>query len=274
MRTRSLIPILGILALIVSACAQTAGPSDRLQAIKNRGTLIVGVRYNVPPYDWLNPATGKVEGFDIDVAREIAAAILGSPDKIEFKQAESDSRVAMLKLGDVDLVLATMTITDARKKEIDFSVPYYPAGIGLMVKDGSPIRGFEDLRAKTNCAGQGSAAHENLQAALQKNYGWNNTEVIRLPDTAQCVEALRAGRVDYVATDQGILIGLNRSSSGLKVFPQMLTDEPWGVGVAKDNPQLLSATNDAIKKAFANGKWLALFKKWTNQEPPPGWPPK
>ncbi len=244
-----------------------------VQAIKDRGYLKAGVKYDSPPYGWLNPATNKPEGFDIDVAGLIAAHILGSADKVRFTQVTTANRIPLLQQGDIDVVLATMTITAERQKQIDFSIPYFPSGDGVLVPTGSPIAKPEDLKGKTVCFTTGSASEQFLVEDLKK-YGFTIAKKVLLSTYPECVEALKVGRADYLFTDFGTLQGLAKQISGVKVLPFLMDTQDWGVGVSKAHPDLLTAVNAAIKETFADGKWLAAYKKWQGGNPPEGWPPK
>lgn len=249
---------------------------DRLDLVKKRGMLVVGVRYDTPHYGWMNPKTRMVEGFEIDLARYIAGKIVGSPDKVEFRETNSASRIAMLKQGDVDIVLATMTVTAARREQIDFSAYYFPSGFAFMVPEKSTFSGdLQDVRGKINCAPQGSNAQEILLSVVTPKYGItaNDTKVIYLPTNAECVEALRTGRADYMFTSRFEAEALAQMTPGVRVFPKTLLYTPWAAGIAKGNPGLVSAVSDAIKAAYNDGTWIALYRKWLHADPPTDWRP-
>src|SRR5690606_32575723 len=106
---------------------------SKLDEIKDRGKIIIGIKYDAPLLGYKNPTTGEVEGLEIDIAKELTKDIFGDETKVELKEVTAKTRVEMLKNNDVDLVIATMQITDERKKEIDFSDPYFLAGQTLLV---------------------------------------------------------------------------------------------------------------------------------------------
>ena len=93
-----------------------------------------------------NPSTGEVEGFDIDISKALAAEILGDETKVEFKEVTSKTRIPLLNNGEIDAIVATMTITEERKKEVDFTDVYFDAGQSLLVKKGSSIKSIDDLK--------------------------------------------------------------------------------------------------------------------------------
>jgi putative glutamine transport system substrate-binding protein len=247
--------------------------ADSVQTIKERGFLRAGVKYDSPPYGWLNPATSKPEGFDVDIARLLAAHILGAADKVQFTQVTTANRIPLLQQGDIDVVLATMTITAERRKQIDFSIPYFPSGDGVLVSATSSMAKPEDLKGKTVCFTSGSASEQFLVEAL-KPYGFPIARKILLNTYPECVQAIKVGRADYLFTDFGTLQGLAKEIAGVKVLPFLMDTQDWGIGVSKARPELLEVVNAAIKETFASGRWLETYKKWQGGDPPAGWPPK
>src|SRR5471032_1591559 len=140
-------------ALILGTMLPSRAADDNsVAAIKARGVLKIGVKYDSPPFGSLNPSTNTVTGFDIDIAHAIAKHIFGDASKVEISQVKSDNRVPLVQSGDIDMFVATTTITPARLKVIDFSNVYYRAGQSLLVKKGSPIKSYKDLDGKTVCS--------------------------------------------------------------------------------------------------------------------------
>jgi ABC-type amino acid transport substrate-binding protein len=225
----------------------------------------------------MNPQTGKVEGFDVDLARYVAGKIVGSPDKAELKEAGTASRIAMLQQGDVDLVFATMIVTPERQAAIDFTNYYFPNPQTFMVTDKSTFSGnLQDIRGKTDCTPTGGFIMPQLLKIATPKYGITekDTNVIYLPGPAECVEALKSGRADYIFLSQAQEEGLARMTPGLKVLSNKFAIfSPWAAGIPKGNPELLKAVNDAINASYKDGTWARLYKKWTLSNPPPSWRP-
>ncbi|PMP85396.1 MAG: adhesin, partial [Thermodesulfobium narugense] len=144
------------LGFAIAGCSQqaqkpqesSAVPPD-IKAIKDRGILNVGVKYDVPKFGYKDPKTGKVEGFEIDIAHEMAKKILGNPDKVNLIAVTPKTRGPLLDNGEVDMVIATFTITPEREKSFNFSIPYFTDGVALLVKKDSGIKSFTDLNGKT-----------------------------------------------------------------------------------------------------------------------------
>lgn len=137
--------------LVLAGCggkegAATSGnepaAANGLEAIKQRGKLVIGVKYDTKLFGLKDPASGKVEGFDIDIAKAVAKHIFGDETKLELKEVTSKTRITLLQNGDIDAIIATMTISDERKKQVDFSDVYFNAGQSLLVKKGAPSPGW------------------------------------------------------------------------------------------------------------------------------------
>ena len=258
----------GLLQLALVACgAQTAGapatsstrpafPADSYMArIQQRGNLIVGVKYDVPPFGTLNPTTNQVEGFDADLARELARALFGDEKRLQLIEAVSRNRVPFLQEDKADVILSTMTITDERRREIDFSTPYYLAGQSVLVKKGSPIKGVDDLAGRTVASAQGSTSEANVR---ERAPGAN---LLLFPAYAEALTAMLDGRADAVSTDDTILMGMILRDPNLQMVGGLFTEEPYGAGVKKGRPEFLAFVNTVFDELKANGRWTELYKK-------------
>ena len=142
LKTGKLVSVLAAFMLIftLAGCgsneAEKADPAkaDNVQKIVDKGVLKVGVKNDVPNFGYKNPQTGELEGFEIDLARAIAKDILGDESKVEFTPVTAQTRGPLLDTGELDMVIATFTITEERKKSYNFSDPYYTDGVAIMVK--------------------------------------------------------------------------------------------------------------------------------------------
>ena len=126
--------LIALAAFVAVNLAPVRAAETTPDAIKARGVLRVGVKYDAPPFGQLDPRTNQVTGFDIDIARAIAKTILGDENKVQLVQVTSANRIPQLQNGNIDLIIATMTITKDRLEQIDFSNVYYRAGQSLLVK--------------------------------------------------------------------------------------------------------------------------------------------
>ena len=241
-----------------------AADDNSVDAIKKRGTIKIGVKYDAPPFGSLNPQTNQVTGFDVDIARAIAKKVLGSPDKVELVQVKSDNRIPLVQNGDIDAFVATATITPARMKTIDFSNVYYRAGQSLLVKKGSPVKSYKDLDGKGVCSVQGSTPEQTIRKLVPK------ANVVTFETYPECLTALRGGRVDAVTTDNVILGGYEaQDPAQLDLVGGLFTFEPYGIGIRKGNTSLTKAINDTLGELKKSGEYAKLHEKWLHKPLPP-----
>jgi putative glutamine transport system substrate-binding protein len=229
--------------------------SSYMAKIMERGKLIVGTKYDVPMFSYLDPKTGQVEGFDVDFAKEFSKALFGDPGKIEFKEVVSRTRIPMLQEGMVDIVVASMTITKERMQQIDFSDVYFESGNTILVADKSPIQKLEDLRGKTITATKGSTSGARVGA-------WFPTAKILFFDTpADNFEALKTGRADAMIQDETIERGMMSKAPGFRLLPGRMTYEPYGVGIRKGHLEFVEFLNKVINDVKASGRWKEIWKR-------------
>jgi putative glutamine transport system substrate-binding protein len=227
-----------------------------LRKIQDRGKIIIGVKYDVPTFGYLNPRNNQIEGFDVDIGRAIAREILGSESKAEFTQAKSADRIPFIQTGQVDLILSTMTANEERAQQIDFTDAYYVAGQSLLVKKDSPIGGIRDVSGRTVCSVTGSTSEKQIREKAPQ------AQIVLFGTYSECVQAMDSGRADAVTTDDSILLGfVYNAPDRYKLAGGLFTIEPYAGGVAKGNPELLNAVNAALKKIKSSGEWKRLHEK-------------
>lgn len=244
--------------LVASACAAPSGlpPAKEgtlLRKIQDRGRLIVGVKYDVPTFGYLNPKTNTLEGFDPAVAREIAAYIFGDPNKVEFKEAVTKNRIPFLKDGTVDVILSTFTINEDRLKEVDFSIVYYVSGDRMLVPLDSTIRTIADLDGRKVAANRGSGVVDRLTKQTK-------AEIVLVNNASEALQTVLNRQADVMTGDDIAMFGLAISNPGLKIVGPPISIEPLGAGVAKGNPELLEVVNTVIKNLKSSGKWKTIWK--------------
>ena len=223
--------------------------------IQAKGKLSCGVKYDVIAFGFRNPTTGDVEGFDADLCREIATALGVEP---EFVEAISANRIPFLVEDRVDVVISTMTRTDARLLEIDFSKIYYLAGQKILVKSDSTYQTVDDLvsAAVKVCSAQGSTSEANLRTK-----GVIEANLVLFPTYSEAATALLDGRCEAVSTDDSILFGLSQQNEGLEVRGDAFSEEPLGVGIKKGKDDLVQFINGVLDAMAADGRWAALYDK-------------
>ena len=214
------------------------------------GKIRIGIKFDQPGLGFKK--SGTYVGFDVDVAKYVAKKLGYSEDEIVWKEAPSKQREAMLQNGDVDMILATYSITDERKNAVSFAGPYFVAGQDLLVrKDDHSINGPEDLNGKRLCSVTGSTS-----AATVKEKFASEVQLMEQPGYAECATALFSGIVDAVTTDDIILAGLASASRGkLRVVGKPFTQEYYGVGIKKGDTALAKKINAAIAEMIKDGSW-------------------
>lgn len=254
----------------------TFAAGSTMATLQGKGKIILGTKFDQPGFGLKDAVSGKVEGFDVEIAKLIAAGIFGgsaeeAAGKIEFVEAVSKNREPFIQEGKVDLVVATYTINDARKMVVDFAGPYFVARQDIMVKsDNNDIRSVEDLNGKKVCSAQGSTSIKNVQAkAPQADLS------ISFDTYSKCADAMGDGRVVAVTTDDTILAGLVQASGGaFKLVNAPFSDEPYGIGLKKDDTAFRNFLNNRLQEIFDGGEWAAAFEATlgklglTTPEPP------
>lgn len=248
---------------------EMAPEGSALRAIQDRGKLIAGVKYDVPLFGFLNPTTNKVEGFDVEIAREVARKIFGNPDAIEFKEAISKNRIPYLADGTVDIVVSTMTANAERAEQINFSDTYYVAGQSLLVKKGSDVQTIDNLAGKVVATVKGSTSEKNIREKAPQ-------ATVELYDTyADAVQALQSGRADAVTTDDIILYGFqSQNPDQLEVVGGQFTKEPYAIGIKKDSAELTEAVNTTLREIKDSGRWAEIYKQFIPEQEVPAVPPQ
>jgi polar amino acid transport system substrate-binding protein len=227
-----------------------------MATIQKRGRLIVGVAQDQLLFGYLNPFDGQIEGFDVDVARQVAQAIFGDATKIQFQALTVAQRIPALQNGSVDMVADTFTITCARRSMIDFSSIYYDAGQRVLVPSDSTATGIQDLGGKKVCATAGSTSIANIQAAAAKPVP------VALANDTDCLVALQEGTVDAISTDDAVLAGLAAQDPYAKIVGPRISDEPYGLGIPLGHTDFTSFVNGVLQEMRTNGTWTALYNKW------------
>ncbi len=237
-------------------------------------TLTVGIKFDQPG---LGQKVGNdYKGFDVDVARYVAKELGFEGDKVVFKETPSAQRETAIQGGQVALIFATYSITDARKEKISFAGPYFIAGQDLLVRaDNTDITGPDSMNGKTLCSVTGSTPAQKIKDE------YSSTVKLFEQDTySKCVEALAGGTVDAVTTDNVILAGFaaqDQYKGKLKVVGKPFSTEKYGVGLKKGDTALCEKVNTALEKMVSDGAWQKAvddnvgtsgFKVDTSTNPP------
>lgn len=234
------------------------GEAPEIKAIKDRGVLKVGVKVDVPKFGFKDPQTGKVDGMEIDLARNLAKKILGDENKIDVQAVTAKTRGPLLDNGEIDLVIATFTITEERKQSYNFSDPYFSDGVALMVKKNAGIQSLKDLNGKKI----GVAQSATSKKALVDEVGKQGLKVrfLEFGTYPEIKTALDSGRIDCFSVDAAILFGYLDDST--VILPERYSPQEYGIASKKANTGLAKLANDTISEMKSSGELDKLIQKW------------
>ncbi|MFC0526834.1 glutamate ABC transporter substrate-binding protein [Phytohabitans kaempferiae] len=242
-------------------------PSGSTMArIQRAGRLVVGVDQNNYRFGYRDSKTGNLVGFEIDLARELARAIFGSPDKVLFRTITTADREAAIQEGRVDIVIRSMTMNCDRWERIAFSTEYFSAGQAILVAGDSPINGIEDLAGKKVCAATGSTSIRNIAAKAP------DALPVSASDALDCLVLLQQLQVEAVSTDDAILAGFAEQDKGTKILPERFTEEPYGMAMKQGATDLVRFVNGVLDQLRSNGTWTRVYETWLSSlgdTPPP-----
>lgn len=246
-----------------------SGSSDsKLAAIKDRGKLKCGVKKDVIGYGYLDTKTKKYEGLEIDLCYQIAAAVLGvSYDEAvekglcEFTDVTPKTRGPLIDNDQLDIIAATYTITDERKKSWDFSTPYRTDHVGILIKKKSGMTKMADLDGKIIGVSQGSTTKDLVLQMLKDQNVDATPEFKEFPDYPSIKSALDAGNIDAFAMDRSTLKGYTTDDCELLQPDVEFGAQDYGVATKKGS-DLSKTVDDTVKKLKKDG-WLDKeYTKW------------
>ncbi len=236
--------------------------------IQADGKLVAGVGADTLLFGYLNPKSGDIEGFDVEMARLVAKAIFGNDTgHLDLIPLQSSQRIPKLEAGDVDLVVKTMTINCDRWGKINFSSIYYNSAQRLLVRAGSPIKELADAieAGATICAVSGTTSLD-----LLNNEG---AKVAEVGDWTDCLVEFQAGRVDGISTDDTILAGLSTQDPYAEIQGGPLSSEPYGIALPKGADDFTRFVNAVLEQARVDGTWQRLYDEWLATTLGPSTPP-
>lgn len=255
-----LLSALTLLLITMTSCGTKTALSDQdvLQNDIKNNTITWGVKADTKLFGLMNIKNSKVQGFEIDLAKAMTKEILGKNGKAVFVPVTSQTRVPLLRNGNIDAIMATMTITPEREKQVDFTKSYFKAGQAILVKKGSPIHSVKDLNKKgaVVLGVTGSNSVQNIGKFAPK------AEVLQLSDYAQALTALKSGQGQALTTDNGILFGMSVENPGYVVVGGSFTNEPYGIAVNQGQTNFKNRLNKALTKVEQDGTYNQLLKKW------------
>lgn len=272
MKLRRMAAVVALTALAVTGCGKEGGTGesgvevDTAEDVKVEGSptfdkmteagkVTIGVKEDQPNLGYRDPTTDEFSGFDVEIARLIAAKLGFDKDQIEFKPVPSVNREQAISNGDIHYYVGTYSITDERKQMVSFAGPYFIAGQDLLVrKDDDSITGPDSLEGKTVCSATGSTSIQRIKDEYPK------AKTVEFEKYSQCVEQLLNEQVDAVTTDDAILKGYAaQQPDKLEVVGKKFSEEKYGVGLPKDDKALRDKVNDILQEAIDEGTWEEIY---------------
>ncbi len=273
MHMRSLFLLIAAFCLLVAGCGQSntaqtnqaaepnqaAAPADG-QTGGEKKKIVIGTDTNFVPFEFLNEKTGEYDGFDIDLVKALAEEI---GFEYELKPMDFNGLIPALQTGNIDMAVAGMTITDERSKVIDFSIPYYNAGLLILVRqDEQEIKGLEDLKGKVIATKQGTSSYD-FSVKIE-----GVKEVVPFPNIDQAYMELEKGSADAVIFDSpNVLYYIQtKGKDKVKTVGNLLEGAQFGFAFPKGS-ELRGEVDEALKKFLGDGTYDKLYEKWFGTAP-------
>ena len=245
------------LCLICCSCGKKSVINDDLTTITQRDRLIVGIRNDAPPFGFKDK-NGFTVGYDADLARLIAKGILGDEKKVEFVPVTASNRIMKLNSGEVDCLIATMSITTQRQQFLNFSTPYYMAGQAILVRSSSKATSLRDFTGKKLIIVFGSTSEKNLRSNVPE------VTVIGYKTYNDAYNALKKGKADGIVADDTVLLGFSTNDKSVKLLPKRYSKEPYAVVFRKDDASInfTNKVNYIVENLQSTGRLNRLQEKW------------
>ena len=246
----------------VTACAPSVQSGSEVKteidAIKQRGVLKVGVKVDVPKFGYKDPKTGVIDGFEVELAKKIAGKVLGDESKVELQGVTAKTRGPLLDSGEVDVVIATFTITEERKQSYNFSQPYFIDGVGLLVKKTSGVKSYKDLDGKKIGVAQSATSKKALQE--EADHLGIKVQFLEFGSYPEIKAALDSGRVDCFSVDTAILFGYLDDST--EILSDRFSPQEYGAATKKSNVELAKIVDETVVEMIQSGERDQLLEKW------------
>ncbi|NWD25672.1 transporter substrate-binding domain-containing protein [Pseudomonas yamanorum] len=224
--------------------------------------LTVAADPSVKPFAYMDQKSRQMEGFDMDLVRALAPM---AGYQVQVLPLDFAGIIPALQSGNIQASASSITITDARKKVIDFSSPYFDAGLQILVKDRQgEITSINDLKGKTVAVVTGSTGYIFTQETLG-----SGVKLVPYSTYAACFLALTVGDTDAVVGDQPVLANYaaNAGKGKAKVVGPLYRGEQYGIAFAKGSPWV-EPTNKALQTLKDNGTYAQIYQKWFGALPP------
>lgn len=247
----------GLIAIVLIAAGVGAYLILSQNSGGSQGKLVMGTSADFPPFESRDPKTNEVIGFDIDIAKEIAAK---ANKRLEIIDISFDGLIPALQAGSIDFSIAGMTITPLRAKQVDFSEPYFGGNQSIVVKsDKNDIAKWDDLNSSIKIGVQADTTGD-IWASNMSNI--HTASIVKYPAFTTALMDVKMGRLDAVIIDSAPAKAYTTSNPSLKISFEIPTKEKFGVAVTKGDSTMLKLANDTLRDLKASGKYDELYKKW------------
>ena len=251
--------LISFLVLLLAAIPGAHAQDSTLDVVRKRGTLIVGVKTDYPPYGYVDES-GTTVGFDVDLAKYIARKL---EVKLELRPVTSANRIPNLQTGNVDLLAASLSVTRQRAEAIDFSIPYIGIGGKFVVKEGSGITGYADLAGKTVAVVQGAPSTAIIRREQPK------ATIITFQEKPQAVQAVVQGKAQAFIDDAGPAQVFVAQHPGLITVGEPFEPQVIALGLRHNDYKFRNAVDFAILDMAEDGSWLKTYREHFKSEPDP-----
>ena len=234
----------------------TPASADRLDEVKARGKIVVGVSDTTPPFSFKRPGGSEHVGYDIDLVRAVGKRLGVAVETVSLASAE---RIPMLQQGKLDFVATSMTRTPERLREVDFSVIYFVTPHAVIVRKASGITSVHQLAGQKAASASTSTAGANLKEVVP------GVEIVYVRDYAVAFAALKDGSVDAFPTDESVLRAIVQQDGhpdDYLFLPDFAKSRNVGFALKKDEPRFKEAVNRALLDVEASGEAAKIFDAW------------
>ena len=254
---KKLILLFFITGILLSGCSSKTKNKDILSKVQNENKIVVGVKYDSKPFGFIDK-DNQLKGFDIDIAKGIAKKILDDENAIEFKPVTPSNRILKLSSGEIDMIVATMTINQSRMNLVNFTSPYYKIGQAVIVKNNSNIYSTKDLNKRKVAIILGSVAEKQLRLLAPE------AKIRGYKTYSEAYQALLNDEIDAISSDDSILYGFLYDNKSLRILPERYTKEAYAIAFRKDekSQKFGEKIEEALSDMKKSGEITQIKRKW------------
>lgn len=249
-KARSVFFIVGFIIFYLAASAIADGLDDARRRVK----LLAGVKTDFPPFGYKDPA-GEIQGFDADLARYLGRALFEGETGVELVPVTSGGRIPLLYSELIDVIIATMTITEERQRVLDFSKPYFVSGSMLLTRKDSTVLGVQDLAGKSVAVVEGSVQQKDLPLIAPE------AKLVAFKSLPEALQALQSKQVDVLCQDDVAVLTEAKRKSDLKIGGKSFLPRPYAMAVRKGDRKFLNWLNVQLETMKADGTIQQLRRK-------------